>query len=168
MGTRWSALFMACAAAAVVVASALGATPSRIVANLNAQRVANGIPGGIKLDSVATRGCEAHIRCEELNGIGYTHVETKGKPGYTTAGVVAAAESDLADTGGWDSVNPFEDLPLHLANLLEPRLAKVGAYASGARSCISIVGGNSRQFTKNQVFTYPAVTSVGCGGVGET
>jgi hypothetical protein len=134
---------------------ALGATPSQIVARLNAQRVANGIPGGIALDAKQTQGCKDHVRYEERNGIGFTHVEDKGKPGYTTAGMLAAATSIVADTGSWDSGNPFENLPLHMAYLLAPRLARVGAFEDGARSCLAVSFGLSRQFAANAVFTYP-------------
>ena len=142
-------------AALVLVSPALAATPAQIVAKLNAQRVANGIPGGIVLDPAWTTGCEHHIRYEELNGIGWTHNEVAGKPGWTHDGMLAGLQGDQADTGGYDSGNPYENLPLHLAGQLAPQLQRVGAYESGVRTCVQLAGGWTRQFASNTIYTYP-------------
>jgi hypothetical protein len=143
-------------AAAVLAAAALGATtPAGIVAKLNAQRVANGIPGGITLNAAWTRGCEHHVRYEELNGIRWTHEEVPGKRGYTKDGALAGAQGDQAYTHSWSEGNPFENLPLHLASLLLPSLAQVGAFERGNRVCVMISGGYTRQFADDLLFTYP-------------
>jgi hypothetical protein len=153
---------------AVVVAAlaltplAAAATPAQIAADLSHQRVSNGIPGGIQLEQSWTRGCQHHIRYDELNGITWTHEETRGKPGYTQDGRLAGAMGDQAYTHSWDQGNPFENLPLHLASLLAPALQKVGAFEDGQRVCIEISLGYTRQYTKNQVFSYPGP---GTGGV---
>lgn len=142
----------------ILLAVAIAAfAPSQIVASLNHQRVANGIPGGITLNAAWTTGCTHHIRYDELNGITWTHIEAQGKPGFTKDGQLSGLEGDQSYTYGWEDGNPFENLPLHLANLLAPTLQTVGAYESGRRVCIQIegVGGIARQFTTNQVFTYP-------------
>ena len=130
-------------------------TPAQIVAKLNAQRVANGIPGGIVLNAAGTLGCEHHIRYEELNGIPWTHVETPGKPGYTHDGMLAGAGGDQSYTSGWEDGNPFENLPLHMATLMAPALAQVGTAESGRRVCMDISVGAGRQFASDTLFTYP-------------
>lgn len=140
---------------ATLAGAAWAATPAQIVAKLNAQRVANGIPGGIVLDAAWTRGCQHHVRYEELNGIGWTHDEVAGKPGYTKDGRLAGLEGDQANTGSYDGGNPYENLPLHLAGQLDPALARVGAYESGRRTCVSLASGWTRQFASNALYTYP-------------
>lgn len=88
-------------------------TPGQIVAKMNAQHVANGIPGGITLNAQWTTGCMHHVRYEELNGIPWTHQETPGKPGFTKDGQLTGAGGDQSYTSGWEYGNPFENLPLH-------------------------------------------------------
>lgn len=130
-------------------------TPGQIVAKLNAQRVANGLPGGITLNAAGTLGCEHHVRYEELNGITWTHKETPGKPGYTRDGMLAGIGGDQSYTSGWESGNPFENLPLHMATLMAPGLAQIGTYESGRRVCMDISVGVRRQFANDELFTYP-------------
>jgi hypothetical protein len=142
----------ALAAAAVVAPAAPAATPDQIVARLNAERTANGIPGGIVLDPAWTLGCEHHIRYEELNGIRWTHEEVPGKPGFTKDGQFAGIAGDQAYNGSFDTRNPFDTLPLHLANLLQPTLARVGAFERGGRTCIRIVPGNTRRIARNAIY----------------
>jgi hypothetical protein len=130
-------------------------TPGQIVAKLNAQRVSNGIPGGIALNAAGTVGCEHHVRYEELNGITWTHQEYPGKPGYTKDGMLAGIGGDQSYTSGWELGNPFENLPLHMATLMAPALAQIGTYESGRRVCMDITVGGGRQFTNDRLFTYP-------------
>jgi hypothetical protein len=139
-----------------LLALALAATtPHAIVAKLNAQRVANGIPGGITLNAAWTRGCEHHVRYEELNGIPWTHEEVPGKPGFTKDGQLAGAQGDQAYTHSWDEGNPFENLPLHLASLLLPSLGEIGAFERGNRVCVMISPGYTRQIAANAIYAYP-------------
>ncbi len=149
-------------AALALVPLAAAATPAQIAADLSHQRASNGIPGGIQLEQSWTRGCQHHIRYDELNGITWTHQEVPGKPGYTKEGSLAGAMGDQAYTHSWDSGNPFENLPLHLASLLAPTLQKVGVYEDGQRVCIEISLGYTRRYPKNQIFSYPGP---GTGGV---
>ena len=130
-------------------------TPQQIVAFINHQRVSNGIPGGITLEPAWTLGCQHHIRYEETNGIAWTHQEVKGKPGYTKDGALAGAMGDQAYTHGFAEGNPYENLPTHLINLLQPTLQKIGAYESGNRSCLEVSPGYTRQIKTNQVYVYP-------------
>jgi hypothetical protein len=127
--------------------------------------VANGIPGGILLNQQWTTGCEHHVRYEELNGIPWTHVETPGRPGFTKDGQLAAIEGDQqSGLGSFDSGNPFENLPLHLANLINPALHEIGAYESGGRTCVVVQGAAARVFTVNQLFVYPGPGKSGVPG----
>ena len=130
-------------------------TPQQIVGKLNAQRVANGIPGGIVLTAAGTRGCKHHIRYEELNGITWTHVETAGKPGYTQDGMLAGIGGDQSYTSGWEYGNPFENLPLHMATLMAPGLGQIGTFERGRRVCMDVSTGGGRQFADDKLFTYP-------------
>jgi hypothetical protein len=130
-------------------------SPGQIVAKLNAERVANGIPGGITLNQQWTTGCEHHVRYEELNGIPWTHEEVAGKPGFTKDGQEAGAGGDQSYTQGWEYGNPFENLPLHMATLMAPGLMQLGAYESGRRVCMEIALGYGRQIPDDTLYTYP-------------
>jgi hypothetical protein len=130
-------------------------TPGQIVGKLNAQRVANGIPGGIALNAPGTLGCEHHVRYEELNGITWTHQETPGKAGFTKDGQLAGLGGDQSYTSGWEFGNPFENLPLHMATLMAPGLGQIGTYESGRRVCMDISVGGGRQFANDTLFAYP-------------
>jgi hypothetical protein len=140
----------------LLLAAVLAAvTPQQIVGKLNAQRVANGIPGGITLNAAGTLGCEHHIRYEELNGITWTHQEIPGKPGYTKDGMLAGIGGDQSYTSGWEYGNPFENLPLHMATLMAPSLGQIGTFERGRRVCMDITVGGGRQFAADKLFTYP-------------
>jgi hypothetical protein len=155
-------LLLSLGIAVTLAAAALAATPDAIVAQLNHQRVTNGIPGGIVLNSAWTTGCEHHIRYEELNGIPWTHVETPGKPGFTKDGQLAGITGDQQHgLGTFDSTDPFENLPLHLANLLNPSLHEIGAYERGGRSCVVVQGGAPRTITANHLYVYPGPNRTG-------
>jgi hypothetical protein len=136
-------------------------TPGQIVAKLNAQRVANGIPGGITLNADWTAGCAHHVKYEELNGIPWTHQETPGKPGFTKDGQIAGGAGDQSYTSGWEFGNPFENLPLHMATLMAPGLQSIGAYESGRRVCMEIALGYGRKIDADTLFTYPGNGRVG-------
>jgi hypothetical protein len=139
-------------------------TPGQIVGKLNAQRVANGIPGGIAVNAPGTLGCEHHIRYEELNGIAWTHQEIPGKPGFTKDGQFAGLGGDQSCTSGWEYGNPFENLPLHMATLMAPGLGQIGTYERGRRVCMDISVGGGRQFAGDTLFTYPGNGRNGPGG----
>jgi hypothetical protein len=139
----------------LILLALLATSPSQIVGKLNAQRAANGIPAGITLNTAWTTGCMHHVKYEEANGIPWTHEEVAGKPGFTKDGQLAGGAGDQSYTQGWELGNPFENLPLHLANLLAPSLQQIGAYQSGRRVCMEIALGNTRQFADNAIYTYP-------------
>lgn len=139
----------------LLVAIIAAITPAQIVAKLNAECVANGIPGGVTLSTVGTVGCRHHIRYEERNGITWTHQETPGRPGFTQDGMLAGVGGDQSYTIGWEHGNPFENLPLYMATLMAPTLDEVGPYEVGRRVCMDIALGSERLFAKDELFTFP-------------
>jgi hypothetical protein len=138
---------------ALLATAALAATPAQIVARLNAERAANGIPAGITLNPSWTTGCKHHIAYEQLNHLNFTHVEVPGKPGFTKDGQLAGGAGDQQyGLGGWDAGDPFDRLPLHLANLMAPTLQQIGAYEADGRSCVVVALGYTRRVTANKLF----------------
>lgn len=124
------------AGAAMVLASPALATVngSQIVAAVNAERVANGLPP-VREDPGLSAGCAAYDNYRQLNGSvldGFTPgPEDPAKPGYTGAGARAAHDS-LLNAGdrpadSWESGDVFDDAPGHLFQLMNPELAAVGA-----------------------------------------
>lgn len=129
------ALLAAMAVLGLCPGGAAAATPAQAIANLNAQRAANGIPAGITENPTASQDCAAHNNYERENGGELTHSEDPSKPGYTDAGNDAAGHSVLASGENWDTANPWETAPIHLAQLLDPYLASMGVDDSDGFVC---------------------------------
>ena len=122
-------------------------TSTQAVAWLNAQREANGIPGGVVDNPAWDVACQHHMTWLKLNphvsGLA-EHQEIPGTPGYTTDGAWAGAHSVLDGTfvsttiaaGGtasafyepypWGAVDGWEWAPIHLMDLLDPALTTTG------------------------------------------
>lgn len=114
---------------------ARAASPAKqAIDGLNAQREANGIPGGIVEVPEWSRQCELHMRYVRTNGT-LVHIEDPSKPGYTEAGALGGESSVLVLGGdGWDGgANPWENAPIHLAQPLTPALA--GRLIASNRCC---------------------------------
>ena len=75
---------------------ARAASAKTIVALLNAQRKANGIPAGITENSTWSAACQAHNAYEHANNA-FGHEETEGKRGYSAAGNLIARVSSYPD-----------------------------------------------------------------------
>jgi hypothetical protein len=150
-------LLMAALAALLATAAQATMSPQEFVAKLNAQRVANGIPGGIVEDPTWSYNCHLHNVYSALNG-GWDaddpHDETPGKPGYTQAGAMAARGSNLARGEIWPGRNPWETAPMHLALLLNPQLNRVGFDAYRDFMC-GWVGGVGYGSPSDRIYTYP-------------
>ena len=101
------------------------AAQAAAIESLNAQRTANGIPAGIVERSDWSSACANHDRYMAQNGE-LTHFEDAGKPGYTAEGDWAGRNSVLASGSSWADGNPFETAPIHLMQLLAPRLSEMG------------------------------------------
>lgn len=123
------------AVAVLAPASASAATAAQAIANLNAQRAANRIPAQITENPSSSAGCAAHDNYERMNGGTLSHSETAGNPGYTTAGDQAAGDSVLAAGTDWDTANPWQTAPIHLAQLLDPYLDQMGVDDSAGLVC---------------------------------
>lgn len=167
---RVAVLLAACAALALwapavpaetaaTAATAATASPARIIATLNAQRKANGIPAGIRAVSIWNQRCKKHdiymSRNDEL-----THFEEKGKPGYTSGGAWAGQHAVINYGSSWTDGNPFQEAPIHFAQLMQPRLKRSGAFEyAGSRTvwgCVITLAGQTRKdATTDTVYTYP-------------
>ncbi|MEO7198116.1 MAG: CAP domain-containing protein [Solirubrobacterales bacterium] len=136
---------------------------SQIVAALNQQRAANGIPAGIVERPDWSNACALHNRYMELTGT-FGHFESSSSPFYTAEGAWAANRSVLASGLDWAIENPFEDGPIHLAHLLDPALVEMGAdYSSAGYTCATTTPGTTRPRPTGVVgYSYPGN---GVGGV---
>jgi hypothetical protein len=148
-------LWTSAALLAVAVPSAIAATAQQTIDQLNAQRAANGIPAGISENATWSQDCAAHDNYMALNGT-LTHTEASGSPGYSAAGAFAGQSSVLAQGATWDNGNPYESAPLHLDQLLAPRLAALGSADANGFSCTTTFPGWTRPApAAATIYTYP-------------
>jgi hypothetical protein len=149
-----AAVALSCLSSATA-APAGAATAATTLATLNAQRAANGLPAGIVEDPALSSGCAAHDLYMSENG-GLTHVEQAGHPGYTVSGANAGQNAVLSQGAGWDTGNPYETAPLHLDQLLAPRLQVVGTADADGFSCTTTFPGWTRADpATTTIYTYP-------------
>lgn len=154
----WMLRSFACAVAlsSAAVPVAVAATAQQTIAELNAQRFANGIPAGITENPVWSSDCQMHDAYMATNGDVLTHVETATSPGYSTGGEYAAQNSVLAKATGWDAGNPYEYAPVHLDQLLAPRLAVLGSADFEGFTCTTTFPGWTRNAPSAlTIYTYP-------------
>jgi len=119
-------------------------------------RAANGLPGNIQLDPTWSSRCAAHVRyMRATNRI--THFEDPRLPAYTADGDWAARRSILASGPSWtDERFIWEDAPLHMAQLLAPRLEQTGIGDDGQFVCVTTLPGYTRSPPSTAtVLTYP-------------
>ena len=135
------------------------ATAAKVIRTLNAERRANGIPAGIRDVAAWNQDCKRHdtymARSHTL-----THDESPANPWYTAGGTWAGQNSVLEYGTTWANRDPYEFAPIHLAQLLQPRLNKTGAFelssAGTTWGCTVTIGGFKRADPKtNRVYTYP-------------
>src|SRR5437764_4336928 len=89
-----------------------------------------------------------------------THFETPGQPGYTSGGDYAGRNSVLAQGADWSVGDPYEAAPLHLDQLLAPRLRVLGSADVDGFSCTTTFPGWTRPDPRAlTVYSYP-----GAGG----
>lgn len=142
-----------------------GATPAEAIAALNAQRAANGLPGDITEDPAWSEGCRLHMNYLRLNNYsGNWHDEVPGNPGYSDAGRYAAQNAVLTSAPWVVGENAFEYAPIHLAQMLTPKLSVTG-FADG---CFITLAGWKRtappalevvSYPGNGATIYPAMTA---------
>lgn len=137
-----------------LVPAAAAAGPGAIAA-LSAQRAANGIPAGLAEDPALSSDCAAHDHYMAINHA-LTHTEIVSDPGYSTGGAYAGQNAVLTRGADWSSGNPYEFAPLHLDQLLAPRLAVLGSADAEGFSCTTTFPGWTRPDPAAvTVYTYP-------------
>jgi cysteine-rich secretory family protein len=151
--------------ASAQTAAVVTATPAYIIRSLNALREANGIPAGILGNSTWNARCKKHDNYMAVNNV-LTHYEVTGDPAYTAGGAWAGKHSVLDYGSTWMKGNPYKFAPIHLAQLLQPRLKHVGAFelaASGTRwGCtVTIAGWTRKDPPTNRIYTYPGDGATG-------
>jgi hypothetical protein len=132
---------------------------SQIVASLNAQRTAHGIPAGIVEKPAWSSGCRKHIDWMGMNGA-IAHAEEPGTPGYSKSGDWAGRNGVVAGPGlepfTSADMNPYGNAPYHLAQLLHPRLSSMGAAEYAGYDCETTFPGYRRKPPKHDtVWCYP-------------
>ncbi|HEX8104990.1 MAG TPA: hypothetical protein VF533_20380 [Solirubrobacteraceae bacterium] len=140
-----------------------GVTGPEIVGHLNAQRAAHGLPAGIAEDAALSDGCTKHNAYGRLNDV-LTHGEDPSKPGYTPEGDQAGKTSVLYRGGvSWTAErNPFETAPIHLHQLLAPRIDRMGASEDDGFGCATTLASRNRPAPPADVtYTYPGDGATG-------
>ena len=121
------------------VASADAITAGGAIAALNAQRTANGIPGTVSENATWSSSCADHNTYMAANRL-LTHDESPGAPSYSATGAWAGPNAVLAFRSGggftW-AVNPWENAPFHLAQVIQPGLRSTGYADNGTYSCMT-------------------------------
>ncbi|MHB8533555.1 MAG: CAP domain-containing protein [Solirubrobacteraceae bacterium] len=136
-------------------AQGTAAGSKQIIALLNTERSANGIPAGITENPAWSAACRQHNAYEAKNRV-FGHVETEGKPGYSREGNLIAATSVLAQGIQWGSGDPYDNAPYHLFDLLNPRISSTGAADSEGFGCVEILLGTQRPVPGSvQIYSYP-------------
>jgi hypothetical protein len=161
------------AAVLVVAAGALAPTamaakaprplaPATIIAKLNAERSRLGMFAGVTEEPSWSAKCSLHNRWMKLNGR-LQHPEIRGTRGYSADGHWAGTHAVLAQSGGWRVANPWRNGPIHLSQVYDPLLRRLGTSDAFSRSCMttwpgidlnaSILPHGSPQ--ADHIFTYP-------------
>jgi hypothetical protein len=163
-GIRGSVLLVGLLAVVVAGAARAGTaksvgvrTPFAAIQELNAEREANGIPGGIVENATWSARCLDHARWMRRNRL-VQHAETPGTPLYTPAGNWAAARAVLSGGDPWTTLrNPFETAPMHLAQLLAPQLRRMGVGIYRGWACATTLPGYGHgRARRNVVYAYPS------------
>ena len=148
----------------VLLLGLIAAVPARadvggpaIVAHLNAQRAAQGVPAGIVESPALSAACAKHNAYGAINKV-LAHEEDPSRQGYTPEGDYAAGSSVLYQgSGPWSAThNPFETAPIHLHQLLAPRLDQMGASENQGYGCATSLASRNRPAPPGDVaYTYP-------------
>jgi len=147
------AVFVGALLAFPSAASAAKPLPSTsIVKRLNAERSRLGLPARITEVPEWSARCEAHNRWMSANAI--EHDEAPCTEGYSEAGDWAGSNSVLAQGTSWREGNPWTDAPLHLTQLFDPGLRRVGASDAFGASCVTTWPG-MRSGPARKIWTVP-------------
>jgi Cysteine-rich secretory protein family len=164
---RSTAIILGAAAALAAAAAAFAAHSApraAILAELNAERAANGIPAAVRENPAWSAKCADHVAYMAATG-SLTHAEDPSSLRYTASGSWAGEHSVLAFGSGadWSVGDPFAEAPLHLIQLMSPELREVGiALDPSGYLCITTWPGYRPSGTrKPAVFTYPGDGATG-------
>lgn len=116
---------------------------AEIVHLLSLQREANNIPGGLVERAEWSAACASHNYYEAQTGQ-FGHEEDPGSPYYTAEGDWAGENSVIAFGSSWSDGNPWENAPIHLLQMLAPRLSETGAAESFGHNCLTTWPGYKR------------------------
>ena len=133
--TLLSLIVAALAAAGAATAGRVAASGA-LLADLNAQRAANGIPGRVQENRTWSEKCARHIAYMGSTGT-FGHSEDPASPAYSADGNWAGENSVLARGSRWPAGGPFASAPIHLIQLLSPELKRVGVDASSGYVCVT-------------------------------
>jgi hypothetical protein len=95
MRATLGSLIVVALAVAGVASAGRGAASGALLAALNAQRLANGIPGRVKENPIWSEKCARHIAYMGKTGT-FGHSEDPASPAYSAAGNWAGEHSVLA------------------------------------------------------------------------
>jgi hypothetical protein len=151
----------ACCACLALPAGASALTGAAAVAELNAERASNGIPGDLVERRDWTAACAAHNHYMQLNHL-FDPIEDPSRRGYTKQGAWAGRNAVLG-WGTWTSGrNPWENAPLGLMPLLSPRLTQLGVSASYHHVCATTRSGYLRAAPGSpSLYSYPGDGAAG-------
>jgi len=155
MRTTFLSFVVVALAAAGAAFAGSGAAPGAILAALNSQRIANGIPGRVKENASWSEKCARHIAYMGSTGT-FGHSEDPSSPAYSAGGNWAGENSVLAEGSSWPDGDPFANAPIHLIQLMSPELRQVGIEASSGFVCVTTWPGYaSSRWRSPRVFTVP-------------
>ena len=129
----------------------------------NKQRKLNGIPAGLVNRAALNDGCRKHNNYMAQNSE-LTHFEDQNKPGYTPEGDLAGRSSVLGiGSPPWNALNrnPWENAPIHLAQMLDPSLKFTGYDESRGYECATTLSQYIQGYgprpapQQSKLFTYP-------------
>ena len=149
-------LAMVALSAFIAAAGHSGLAGSSALSLLNAERARLGIPGSIVENAEWSRRCALHNHYLALND-DFGHNEDPAKPGYTSEGQWAGEHSVLALARQFNLLS-FASAPLHLLQILSPRLEETGVAESDGFVCITTWPGyrtSERSSGPVRVFTLP-------------
>lgn len=141
--------------AMLLPAGAAAISGPEIVQRLSQQREANGIPGGLLERPDWSADCAKHNYYGAQTGE-LRHSEDPSSPYYSAEGDWAAENSVLASGSSWSQANPWEEAPIHLIQLLAPRLSELGAAENDNHNCATTWPGYHRpEPTGLTAYSYP-------------
>ena len=153
--TGASLLALAVACALLIPAGAAAISGSEIVQRLSQQREANGIPGGLVERPDWSADCAKHNYYGAQTGE-LRHSEDPSSPYYSDEGNWAAENSVLASGSSWSQGNPWEEAPIHLIQMLAPKLSEMGAAENDNHNCATTWPGYQRpEPTSLIAYSYP-------------